>query len=229
MSDIRQTRLPETVEITTGAAVSASVLWLHGLGADGHDFEPVVPELQAFLPAPTRFVFPHAPVRPVTVNGGYAMRAWYDIVSFDRNAPQDAAGIAQSHRTIEALLAREVERGVPRSRIVLAGFSQGGAMALYSGVRQAEPLAGILALSCYLLEPARFDAELQPATLRTPVFLAHGEYDNVLPLSLGERARGRLEQAGFAVEWHQYPMPHSVSPDEIAHIGAWLARVLAKG
>jgi phospholipase/carboxylesterase len=166
-------------------------------------------------------------VRPVTVNGGYAMRAWYDILNFDRDAPQDLDGIRQTHRMIAGLLAREAGRGVPHERIVIAGFSQGGAMALYSGVRQSAPLAGILALSCYLLDPARFDAERQADTLRTPVFLAHGEYDEVLPLALGERARERLEQAGYAVEWHQYPMPHSVAPEEIAHIGRWLARVLA--
>ena len=219
--------LPDCVEVETAPSPRATVLWLHGLGADGHDFEPVVPELQRHLPVATRFVFPHAPVRPVTVNGGYAMRAWYDILSFDRNAPQDAAGIHRSHQVIAALLAREVSRGVPHERIVLAGFSQGGAMALYSGVRQATPLAGILALSCYLLEPARFDAEREAATLHTPVFLAHGEFDNVLPLALGERARERLEQAGYGVEWHQYRMPHSVMPEEIVHIGRWLARVLA--
>jgi ABC-type amino acid transport system permease subunit len=139
--------LPETVEISTGDRVEASIVWLHGLGADGHDFEPVVPELRPSLPVATRFVFPHAPVRPVTVNGGYAMRAWYDILSFERGALQDSAGIHQSHRMVDALIEREVARGVPRQRIVLAGFSQGGAMALYSGVRQPEALAGILALT----------------------------------------------------------------------------------
>ena len=219
--------LPEAVEISTGDRIAASIVWLHGLGADGHDFEPVVPVLRPSLPVATRFVFPHAPVRPVTVNGGYAMRAWYDILSFERGARQDAAGIHQSQRMVDALIEREVARGVPRQRIVLAGFSQGGAMALYSGVRQPEPLAGILALSCYLLEPTRFEAERQAATLSTPVFIGHGDYDNVLPLALGESARDRMQEAGYSVEWHSYPMPHSVSPEELSHIGAWLGRVLA--
>ncbi len=219
--------LPECVEVLTGPAPAASVIWLHGLGADGHDFEPIVPELQGILPCVTRFIFPHAPVRPVTVNGGHAMRAWYDIVSFDRSAPQDSAGIHASHQSILQLIRRENDRGIGTDRIVLAGFSQGGAMALYSGVRLAQPLAGIMALSCYLLETARFAAERQAATLPVPVFMAHGDYDNVLPVALGERARDHLVEAGYSVEWHSYPMPHSVMPQEIAAIGRWLARVLA--
>jgi phospholipase/carboxylesterase len=218
--------LPDCVEVSTGAAPAACVIWLHGLGADGHDFEPVVPALQTFLPCATRFVFPHAPVRPVTVNGGYAMRAWYDIVSFDRSAPQDSVGIQQSHQAILQLIRRENDRGIGTERIALAGFSQGGAMALYSGVRLAQPLAGIMALSCYLLEPSRFAAGHLPATLPVPIFLAHGDYDTVLPVALGESAREHLLKAGYGVEWHRYSMAHSVAPEEIGDIGRWLARVL---
>lgn len=219
--------LPECIETTTGDAPVASVIWLHGLGADGHDFAPIVPTLKSFLPCAARFVFPHAPVRPVTINGGYAMRAWYDILGFDRTAPQDLAGIRDSHQTILQLLEREKERGIGPGRVVLAGFSQGGAMALYSGVRLAEPLAGIMGLSCYLLEPARFPSEHQPATRSTPVFLAHGDQDEILPVMLGENARAQLAAAGYGVEWHRYAMPHSVVPEEIADIGRWLSRVLA--
>lgn len=219
--------LSECVETSTGPAPAASVIWLHGLGADGHDFEPVVPVLQPFLPCATRFVFPHAPVRPVTINGGYAMRAWYDILSFDRAAPQDLAGIRESHHAVLQWIHAENARGIGTDRIVLAGFSQGGAMALYSGVRLAQPLAGIMGLSCYLLEPARFPAEHHPVTLSVPVFLAHGDFDNVLPLELGERARDQLASAGYGVEWHRYAMPHSVSPEELDDIGRWLGRALA--
>jgi len=224
---LAESMMPDSVELTTGPAPTASVIWLHGLGADGHDFEPIVPELQAFLPCDTRFVFPHAPVRRVTINGGYSMRAWYDILSFDRAAPQDLAGIQESHRAVLKLIERENGRGIGTDRIVLAGFSQGGAMALYSGVRLAQPLAGIMGLSCYLLEPARFAIERRAVTLDAPVFLAHGESDNVLPVELGERARDQVAAAGYQVEWHRYAMAHSVVPQEIADIGRWLAQVLA--
>ena len=219
--------LPACVEVATGEEPRASVIWLHGLGADGHDFEPIVAELGDALPCATRFVFPHAPVRAVTVNGGYAMRAWYDIVSFDRSAPQDLGGIRESHESVEALIRRENERGIGADRIVLAGFSQGAAMALYSGVRLSQPLAGMLALSCYLLEPGRLADEAAPASLSVPVFMAHGEHDTVLPIALGERARDLLLAAGYAVEWHRYAMAHSVVPEEIGAIARWLARVLA--
>lgn len=217
----------EYVEVTTGTEPAASVIWLHGLGADGHDFEPLVPELQSFLPCATRFIFPHAPVRPVTINGGYAMRAWYDIPSFDRMAQQDEAGIRQSHQTVMEYISAENARGIATNRIVLAGFSQGGAMALYSGVRLSQPLAGIMGLSCYLLQAEQLMAERQPATLTSPVFIAHGDFDPILPPAMGEHARDHLSAAGYAVEWHRYPMPHSVAPQEIADIGRWLAKVLA--
>jgi phospholipase/carboxylesterase len=209
--------------LSTGPKPVASVIWLHGLGADGHDFKPIVPELAHFLRPATRFIFPHAEVRPVTVNGGYPMRAWYDIYSFENRDRQDETGIKSSDAIVRALIARENSRGIPNERIVLAGFSQGGAMALHTGTRLMPPLAGIMALSCYLILPARLLAERAAATMATPVFQAHGESDNVLPLALGESARDQLQSAGYQVEWHQYPMAHSVSQEEIADIGHWLA------
>jgi phospholipase/carboxylesterase len=214
------------VEIETGAAPSGSVIWLHGLGADGHDFEPIVPELVRPGERALRFVFPHAPVRPVTINNGYPMRAWYDISGFDRRSLEDADGIRASQSAISALIAAENARGIASERIVLAGFSQGGAMALFSGTRYPHQLAGIMALSCYMLLAARFDAERQPVNQSTPVFLAHGVQDPVVPLLLGEAARQQLQAAGYAVAWHAYSMPHAVCPQEVADIGAWLRRVL---
>lgn len=216
----------EAVEIETGRNPSGSVIWLHGLGADGHDFEPIVPELVRPGERALRFVFPHAPIRPVTLNGGYAMRAWYDIVSLERRGPEDETGIRASQATIEGLIRRENERGVPSERIVLAGFSQGGALALVAGIRYPQKLAGIMGLSCYLLLADRFKAERNPANQATPIFLAHGLQDPIVAAALGEQARASLEAAGYAVEWHAYPMPHSVSPQEVADIAAWLRRVL---
>jgi phospholipase/carboxylesterase len=216
----------EAVEIETGADPQGSVIWLHGLGADGHDFEPIVPELTGAGERALRFVFPHAPIRPVTLNGGYAMRAWYDIVSLERRGPEDESGIRASQATIEALIRRENERGVPAGRIVLAGFSQGGALALVAGTRYPHKLAGILGLSCYLLLADRFKAERSVANQHTPIFLAHGLQDAIVAPLLGEHARASLEAAGYPVEWHTYPMPHSVCPGEVADIAAWLRRVL---
>jgi phospholipase/carboxylesterase len=215
-----------TVEVETGPDPGAAVIWLHGLGADGHDFEPAVPALvPAGLPA-LRFVFPHAPLRAVTLNAGARMRAWYDIRGFDRHAAQDESGVRASDAAIRALIRRENGRGIPTGRIVLAGFSQGGAMALYTGTRLAEPLAGIIGLSCYLLLAAKFDAERQGANQGTPIFLAHGCFDAVIDARLGEQTRALLVAAGYAVEWHSYPMPHSVSAEELAAIAAFLQRVL---
>ena len=197
------------------------MLWLHGLGADGHDFEPIVPELG--LRFPVRFVFPHAPVRPVTINGGMAMRAWYDILGFDRGAREDAAGIRASAAAVVALVDREIERGMAPERIVLAGFSQGGAIALHTALREPRPLAGVLALSTYLPLAATLASERSAANARVPIFMAHGTGDTVLPLSLAETSRAALQALGYAVEWHTYPMAHSVSIEEISAIGAWLA------
>ena len=218
----------ETVEVSTGASPEGSVIWLHGLGADGHDFEPIVPELDLQGLA-LRFVFPHAPVRPVTLNGGMAMRAWYDIVSLDRQGAQDEAGIRASAETLHGLVAREIERGIPHNRIVLAGFSQGGAIALHAALRTRRPLAGLMALSTYLPLEKYLDAEVAGSpdaqTKELPIFMAHGRFDPVLTPDLGEHSRRRMEAIGYSVEWRDYPMPHSVCPEEIADIGRWLRTV----
>jgi phospholipase/carboxylesterase len=216
----------DAVEIETGPKPTGTVIWLHGLGADGHDFEPIVPELGAFAPGALRFIFPHAPIRPVTLNGGYAMRAWYDIVSLDRLGPEDERGVRGSQAVVEALIGRENERGIATGRIVLAGFSQGGALALYVGARHPGKLAGIMGLSCYMLLAARFAAERVAANQATPIFLAHGTQDPVVAPALGEQTRRLLEQSGYAVEWHAYSMPHAVCPQEVTDIAAWLRRVL---
>lgn len=216
----------ETVEIETGRNPTASVIWLHGLGADGHDFEPIVPELVQPGERALRFVFPHAPVRPVTLNAGHAMRAWYDIIGLDRNSAQDEKGIRASDEAIRALIQRENERGIATNRIVLAGFSQGGAMAIYTGARLPEKLAGIVALSCYMLMAPKLAAERSEANCATPIFMAHGSYDPVVALQLGEDSRQSLTAAGYPLEWHTYPVPHSVSPGEIADIAAWLRKIL---
>lgn len=216
----------DAVEVETGRDPTGTVIWLHGLGADGHDFEPLVPELVRPGERALRFVFPHAPIRPVTLNGGFAMRAWYDIVTLDRRGPEDEAGIRASQATMEALIRRENGRGIASERIVLAGFSQGGAMAVFTGVRQAQKLAGIMGLSCYMLLAPRLVPERQAANQATPMFLAHGNEDPVVLPALGEESRRLLEAAGYAVEWHSYNMPHSVCPQEVADISAWLRRVL---
>ncbi|HVH82909.1 MAG TPA: hypothetical protein VM713_01205 [Steroidobacteraceae bacterium] len=216
----------EAVEVETGANPTAAVIWLHGLGADGHDFEPIVPELVSPGERALRFVFPHAPIRPVTLNGGFAMRAWYDIVSLERRGPEDEAGIRASQAAVETLIRRENARGIATSRIVLAGFSQGGSVALFAGTRYGEKLAGIMGLSCYLLLAGRLAAERGSANQATPIFLAHGLEDPIVAPLLGEQARAALEGAGYPVEWHTYPMPHSVSPQEVGDIAQWLRRVL---
>ncbi len=217
--------LPDAVEIETGPQPTAAVVWLHGLGADGHDFEPIVPEL--VQPGERlRFVFPHAPVRPVTINNGYAMRAWYDIAGIDRHSRQDEAGIRASDAAVRALIARENERGIATERIVLAGFSQGGSMAAFTGARLPERLAGIMSLSAYPILAHTFASERSAANQQTPVFLAHGSFDPVVHPSLGEELRRMLDGAGYATEWHAYPMPHSVCPAEVADIREWLRRVL---
>jgi phospholipase/carboxylesterase len=217
----------ETIEVETAANPDAAVIWLHGLGADGHDFEPIVPELVARGSRAWRFVFPHAPVRPVTINGGMRMRAWYDIRGLDRNAAEDAAGFQDSDLKVRGLIDREVTRGIATNRIVLAGFSQGGAVSLYTATRLAVKLAGVMALSCYLPRESTFAAERLPANDTTPIFMAHGQGDGVVPMMLGMRSRDYLRRAGFAVEWHDYPMAHAVCPQEIADIREFLSRVLA--
>jgi phospholipase/carboxylesterase len=211
----------QAVEINTGPNPQASVIWLHGLGADGHDFEPIVPELE--LARPVRFVFPHAPVRPVTLNQGMRMRAWYDILQLG-GGPEDEAGIRASQKLLEAMIVEEKKRGA--RTIVLAGFSQGGAIVLQTALRHAERLAGVLALSTYLPLNATLEAERSPANRDLPIFMAHGQYDDIIPLARAEQSRRILERLGYRVQWHAYPMPHSVCPEEIAEISAFLRSVL---
>ena len=217
----------EAIEIETAASPGASIIWMHGLGADGHDFVDVVPELGLPARPGVRFVFPHAPMRPVTINGGYVMRAWYDIRDDDDGVRrEDPAGVRASQRAIEALIAREKERGVPAAAIVLAGFSQGGAMALHTALRHTERLAGVMALSCSLPLSDTLAGEAAPANRDVSIFMAHGTHDPMIPMARALRAREVLTGLGYRLEWHEYPMPHSVCVEEIAHIGAWLAKVL---
>ena len=218
--------LLNAVQLDTGRDPAASVIWLHGLGADGRDFVPIVGELE-LPPKSIRFIFPHAPMRPVTINNGMVMRAWYDIVGGDLTRREDERGVRASQALAEALVARERERGVPAAGIVLAGFSQGGAIALQTGLRHPERLAGIMALSTYVPIAASLAAEAHPGSRDVPIFMAHGTQDPIIPIDRARRSRELLGELGYAVEWHEYPMPHSVSPQEIADIGAWLRRVLA--
>ena len=215
------------VEQETAAHPRHSVIWLHGLGADGHDFASIVPELVVPQWPALRFVFPHAPVRPVTINGGMPMRAWYDIFAFDAHARQDETGIRTSIAAVEALIAREHERGVPSERIVLAGFSQGGAIALAAGLRHAQTLAGIVALSTYLPLGETLAAERSAANAATPIFWGHGSIDPVVILQRGIDSRTLLQALGYTVAWHTYPMPHSVCAEEIADLRDWLDPRLA--
>ena len=216
----------DAVEIETGRNPTGAVIWLHGLGADGHDFAPIVPQLVTPDERPLRFVFPHAPVRPVTINGGMAMRAWYDILSFDRSAAQDTTGIRASDALVGELIRRENQRGIATNRIVLGGFSQGGAISLFSGVRYPEKLAGIMGLSCYMLLEDSLPTERTRVNYATPLFLAHGLQDPVVEFRRGAEARQLLEAGGYPVEWHPYTMPHSVCPQEVDDIAAWLRKVL---
>jgi phospholipase/carboxylesterase len=219
--------LLQALELQTGPSPSASVIWLHGLGADGYDFVPVVRELELLKAPAARYVFPHAPTRAVTINSGYVMRAWYDILGNDLVRREDETGIRESQKQVEALIAREVDRGTPRSRIVLAGFSQGGAITLHTGLRQREPVAGLLALSAYLPLASTFEAERAPESRGVPIMMAHGRSDPVIPLARAVSSRDQLKAAGYAVEWHEYEMPHSVCEEEIRQITSFLQRVLA--
>jgi len=215
--------LPETVEVATGREPVGSVIWLHGLGADGHDFEPIVPELS--LPVPLRFVFPHAPVRPVTINGGMAMRAWYDIVSLDAEGRADADGVRASSALLEGLIEREKSRGVDAGSIVIAGFSMGGAVAINTALHTTEKLAGLMALSTYLPLPGELAGTTGSRDL--PIFMAHGSLDPMLPMQWGRLSADRLREAGFDVEWHEYPMAHAVCAEEIRDIREWLMKIYA--
>jgi phospholipase/carboxylesterase len=220
------TALLPHIQIDTGPAPAASVIWLHGLGADGGDFAALVPELDLSKCPPIRFIFPHAPSLPVTINGGYVMPAWYDIRGSDLISQQDDAGIRNSELAICALIDQELARGIPATRIVLAGFSQGCAMALHTGLRFPQKLAGIVALSGYLPLADRFSAERSSANASTPVFIAHGSQDPVVLPARGEASRDLLTKLGYAVQWHTYPMPHSVHPREITDISVFLTNVL---
>ena len=219
------TQLLQTIEIETGERPDAAVIWLHGLGADGRDFEPIVPELRLPQRLSLRFVFPHAPIRPVTLNQGMRMRAWYDILQLG-GGREDDPGIRASQKSLEDLIAREGSRGIAPGRVVLAGFSQGGAIALQTALRYGERLAGTLALSTYLPLAATLAAERNPANRDLPIFMAHGWQDPMIPVDRARASRDALTQLGYAVEWHEYPMQHSVCLEEISDIAAWLTRVL---
>lgn len=216
---------PGCVEVSPAGEAAASVVWLHGLGADGHDFEPIVPELGLPGSLPVRFVFPHAPVRPVTLNGGMPMRAWFDIARLDFEGAWDEDGVGQAVARVEELIVREGTRGVPRLRIVVAGFSQGGAVAYEYLLRNGTGLAGVIALSSF--HPAGVRGAPPAPADAPPVFAAHGIYDPVVPFALGERTRAAFAAAGYAIDWHRYPMAHQVCAAEIADLGAWLRGVLA--
>ena len=224
------TELLETVEHETGPQPRWSVLWLHGLGADGNDFAPIVPELVRKDWPAIRFVFPHAPVRAVTINGGARMRAWYDIRDFDLANRADSEGVAESVAQVEALVAREGERGIPPQRLLLAEFSQGGAITLAAGIARSQPLAGLMALSTYLpMTPAQATAALQPAATSQPVFMAHGQFDPVVPYVGGDMSANALRNLGFDLQWHRYPMQHAVCAEEIRDLGDWMTTRFAAG
>lgn len=218
------TELLECVELETGPSPRHAVILMHGLGADGNDFVPIVEELR--LHAPVRFMFPHAPMRAVTINNGFVMRAWYDILDGDFDRRADETGLRASQAAVEALIARELGRGIEHDRIVLAGFSQGGAVALHTGLRHAQRLAGIVALSTYLPLGNKVEVERHPANHATPIFMAHGTQDDIIPPRVARASEQRLRGWGYDIEWHEYPMPHSVSMEEIRDLSRWLTRVV---
>jgi phospholipase/carboxylesterase len=224
---IPNTLLP-AVELEAGVSPNYAVLWLHGLGADGHDFVPIVNELALPSTLSIRFVFPHAPMRPVSINQGMVMRAWhdYDMIDVKVGVQENMESLRSSQQAIEALIDREKQRGIKPENVVLAGFSQGGALALHTGLRYPERLAGVLALSCYLPAPATLAAEAQKANSTTPIFMAHGRSDHVVPLVLAQASKRQLLESGYAVEWHEYSMAHTVSREEIDDIRHWLTQVL---
>lgn len=216
-------QLLETVEIATSDDVQYSIIWMHGLGADANDFVPIVPELKLPVGVGVRFVFPNAPVRPITINNGMAMRGWFDILELGRiDRRDDEAGLRESQAAIEALIKRENERGIDSKHIFLAGFSQGCAMTLMTGLRYAEPLAGLICLSGFLPLNTKTTDEISEANRNVPIFMAHGEYDPVLPLALGEFSRAALEGLGYQVEWHTYPMAHQVCGEEVQALNVFL-------
>jgi len=215
-----------TLEIEPQGTAKSAIIWLHGLGADARDFEPIVPHLQIPPELGLRFIFPNAPIRPVTVNGGMEMRAWYDILGMDIPRVEDPAGVRESEQILMGLVEREKARGIPANRIILAGFSQGGAIALHTGLRYAEPLAGILALSCYIPLAKTLEAERHSANQNIPIFLAHGRYDDVIPIHYGRMTAEQLESLGYELERHEYNMGHEVNLEEIQAVSLWLQSVL---
>jgi phospholipase/carboxylesterase len=227
------TTILPNITLDTGSNPQHSIIWLHGLGADGEDFVPIAEEME--LPVAVRYIFPHAPMRPVTINNGYVMRAWYDILSAAASAElsasigrnEDVEGIRESQTEVEKIIAQEKQRGVAAKNIFLAGFSQGGAVVLYSGLRHKERLGGILALSTYLPLLKTLQTEADPAARDTPIFMAHGQADPVIPYAFGRASADELLRQGYALDWHDYPMPHSVCPEEIRDIELWLTRRLA--
>jgi phospholipase/carboxylesterase len=215
----------DAIEIETGPNPAASVIWLHGLGADGHDFEPIVPELR--LPMPVRFVFPNAPIRPVTINQGMRMCAWYDIFQFG-GGPEDDAGVRASQKIVDDIISSESQLGFKPSQIVLAGFSQGGAIVLQAALRHPDRLAGVMALSTYLPLSMTVEKERDKANHDVPIFMAHGKFDDIIPLDRARKSKEVLEKLGYPVTWKEYPMPHSVCAEEIRDISAFLVRVLGR-
>lgn len=226
----RQINSPDRVVLEPVTPAKASVIWLHGLGADGHDFVPIVPELQLPASLAVRFVFPHAPRQPVSINNGYVMPAWYDIrpeASADRSSHEDEAGIRASEQRVRALIEAEHAQGIPFNKIVIAGFSQGGAISLQTALRYPETLAGVMPLSTYLPLRTKLAAEAHPANRQIPIFMGHGRQDPILPLSLGQQSAAALRAAGYAVDFREYTMPHSVCADEVRDISRWLQELLA--
>lgn len=217
----------DCITLEPPAKATACVIWMHGLGADGNDFVPIVPELDLPREHGIRFVFPNAPTMPVTINGGYIMRAWYDIVSPELDKRADESGVRRSQAQIEALIADQIAKGIAPARIVLAGFSQGGVVALQTGLRFAERLAGVMALSTYLACADSLGSEASLANREVPILMVHGSLDPVIPVALAKLSKARLETHGYRVEWHEYGMPHSVCAEEVADIAAFLKRTLA--
>ena len=215
-----------TNKIETGTHPTHSIIWMHGLGADGHDFVPIVKALDLGPGVHIRFIFPHAPMRSITINNGYVMRAWYDIYNNTLNHQEDEIGIRDSQREIDKLIDHEILSGIKHENIILAGFSQGGAMALHNGLRKKNKLAGILALSCYLPLTNALLTEVQSANFAIPIFMAHGKRDYVVPISLAEASRDFLLDANYEIEWHEYSMEHTVCVEEIADISSWIKRIV---
>lgn len=218
-------KLLDCIEVGTTAS-DKCIIWLHGLGANGHDFEPIVPELNLPDNHNIRFVFPHAPEMPVTVNAGVVMPAWYDLYSLSFTNHEDEQGIRQSQSQITQLIEQQIMRGICSDKIILAGFSQGGAIALHTALRHPQPLAGVMALSTYLPLVKQFSSERHPANQQIPVLMCHGSHDPVVPFSLGDDSRFFLDEAGYNVQWQSYPMQHSVCPDEINDISLWIQKIL---